>query len=234
MVVIRATVVCPHPPLLFRELAGSEDAALELRVACRDALSDVLAPAPDVVVLVGGAEQSAVWPPATPPGPEGFGRAGRPTAGLPLSLGVGRRLLDEVGWDRSVELRSVGWDAPADQVRRHADELAGRDEDIVLLVLGDGSARRGEKAPGYVDPRAFDFDEETRRALAEGDPAALLRQDPGLAEQLMAGGRAAFQVMAAAVQAEGGALTPRLHYSDDPFGVMYFVATWQQLSRGCR
>ncbi|HEU5043626.1 MAG TPA: hypothetical protein VFT75_05785 [Nocardioidaceae bacterium] len=224
---IRAAAVCPQPPLLFRELAGSQDAAEELRAACHRAVSQVLTATPDVVVVIGGDERTAVWDVALAPAPGGFGGpAGGRRDGLPLSLGVGRRLLEEAGWTGPVELRAVAWDADSAEVVRLGAGLAAHEDDVVLLVLGEGSARRGDKAPGYVDDRAFGYDAETRRALADGHPEGLLRQDPRLAHELMAGGRAAFQVMAAAVRAQGASPRAEVHYSDDPFGVMYAVATW--------
>lgn len=223
---IRAVAVCPQPPLLFRELAGTQDAAEELRATCHRAVSQVLTSAPDVVVVIGGAERTAAWDATLGPAPGGFGGPGR-RVGLPLSLGVGRRLLEETGWAGAVELRGVAWDAPREDVEALGEEQASREDDVVLLVLGEGSARRGDKAPGYVDDRAFGYDAETGRALAEGDPAALLAQDAWLADELMAGGRAAFQVMAAAVRAQGGTPQATVGYSDDPFGVMYFVVTWR-------
>jgi len=226
--VIRAAAVCPHPPLLFRELAGIQDAAQNLREACLNAVREVLTPAPDVVVAVGGDVASASWDPLLEPRPGGFGRAaGTSRGGLPLSLGVGRRLLADAGWTGPVELRAVAWDTSEAEVAGVAAELATRADDLVLLVLGEGSARRGDKAPGYVDDRAFGFDAETGRALGEGDPAGLLRQDARLADELMVAGRASFWVMAAAVQAQGRPVKANLGYSDDPFGVMYFVATWR-------
>ena len=225
---IRAVAVCPQPPLLFRELAGTHDAAAALRAACHRAVADVLAASPDAVVVVGGAEASASWDAALDPGPGVFGGPpGTARGRLPLSLGIGRRLLAEAGWAGPVELRGVAWDASQAEVEALGEELAARDGDPVLLVLGEGSARRGDKAPGYVDERAFGFDSETGRALAEGDPAGLLGQDAGLAGELMAGGRAALQVMAAAVRAQGGTPQATVGYSDDPFGVMYFVTTWR-------
>ena len=225
---IRAVAVCPQPPLLFRELAGTQDAAEELRAACHRAVSQVLTAAPDVVVVIGGDGRTAAWDATLGPAPGGFGGpAGGRRAGLPLSLGVGRRLLEEAGWAGTVELRGVAWDASLEDAEALGEEQASREDDVVLLVLGEGSARRGDKAPGYVDDRAFGYDAETGRALAEGDPAALLAQDAWLADELMAGGRAAFQVMAAAVRAQGGTPQATVGYSDDPFGVMYFVVTWR-------
>jgi hypothetical protein len=231
--VIAAVAVCPHPPLLFRELTGARDVAADLRAACLSAVSAVVSSAgghdPDRVLVVGGAESTAQWDPALPPHVSGFGTTGaRPAAGaLPLSLGVARRLLDEAGWRGAVELHTIAWDATAEDVTALADKLADRDERVALLAMGDGSARRGELAPGYIDERAFPFDEAVARALSDGDPAALLDTDPDLAAELMAGCRAPFAVMAAAVCAEGASTHADLLYRDDPHGVMYLVATWQ-------
>jgi hypothetical protein len=226
--VIRAAAVCPHPPLLFRELAGRDDAAGELRGACLTALRELLTPQPGLVVVVGGDDASRVWEPALTPRSDRFRSSGQHTGDeeLPLSLGVGRRLLEEAGWRGPVQLRGVAWDASADEVERQGGELAVLAGDTVLLVLGDGSARRGDKAPGYVDQRAFAFDEDTVQALRNGDAGALLRQDANLAAELMASGRAAFGVLAAAALAQGAAPRAAIHFQEDPFGVMYVVATW--------
>jgi hypothetical protein len=91
-----------------------------------------------------------------------------------------------------------------------------------LLVMGDGSARRSLKAPGYLDPRAAAFDAEVERAVRTGDLGALLRLDQALARDLMATGRPAWQVLAGAMQS----LTPvtEVLYCGDPFGVAYLVA----------
>lgn len=236
---ITAVAVCPHPPLLFRELSGQEDVAGDLRAACLSAITAATITDPDLVVIVGGAETTQSWDVRLAPDIAKFGTtAARPAgSGLPLSLGVARRLLDESGWRGAVELHSITWDASAAEVASLAERIAARDESIALLTLGDGSARRGDKAPGYLDARAFPFDEATGRALAEGDADALMHMDAALAKELMVGGRAAFAVMATAVHQtvvhqtgvhkEGAKPRTIVLYQDDPWGVMYYVATWQ-------
>jgi hypothetical protein len=89
--------------------------------------------------------------------------------------------------------------------------------------MGDGSARRGPKAPGHFDPRAAAFDAGVERAIRAGDLKALLAIDPALARSLMATGRPAWQVLAGALAAQATAAD--VHYADDPFGVAYLVAT---------
>ena len=94
-----------------------------------------------------------------------------------------------------------------------------------MLVVGDGSACRSVKAPGYLDTRAEPFDAATAAALAAADPRALLALDPALARELQAAGRAPWQVLAGAAGEDR--LTGELALSDAPYGVAYHVASWQ-------
>jgi aromatic ring-opening dioxygenase LigB subunit len=92
-----------------------------------------------------------------------------------------------------------------------------------LLVLGDGTACRSPKAPGYFDHRSAVFDAAVERAVRTGDLGAVMRIDPDLARELMATGRAAWQVLAGAMN--GSRLATEIRYYDDPFGVAYLVAS---------
>ncbi len=229
---ILAAAVCPHPPLLFRELNGRQDAVADLRATCREAVRDVVAGA-ERAVLVGGAETSRSWDPTLPPPVHRYGgsRFAAPGRGetLPLSLGVGRRLLDEAGWDGPVEVLSIAWDAPRADAEVLAGDLAGRAQRLAVLTLGDGSARRGPTAPAPLAARAVGYDDATAHALAEGDAQALLELDPQLAADLGVSGRAAFGVLGALALAHPGgpaAVVATLRHRDDPIGVSYFVATW--------
>ncbi len=115
-------------------------------------------------------------------------------------------------------------DAPADRMLGLGQGLAGLADRVGLLVMGDGSACRSLKAPGYLDERAEGYDAALARALGTADTAALAALDPGLAAELKAEGRAPWQVLAGA--AEGAGLTARLGYQDAPYGVGYLVASW--------
>lgn len=225
---IVGAAVCPHPPLLLRELTGGQDVAAPLREACHGALAELTKTAPDRVIVVGGAETTAEHTDEPVP-VRAYGGHGIRVAqaeALPLSLGVARRLLDEAGCTLPVELRSVAHDADEAEIAALADEIAGRRKRVGLLVMGDGSARRSAKAPGHLDERAFAFDDTVHRALSEGDTGALAALDPALAEELMVAGRAAWQVMAAAVDLEGGPVRAEIRHADDPFGVQYLVGVW--------
>jgi hypothetical protein len=97
-----AAAVCPHPPLLVPEVTGaSEDprpGAAELgrlRAACRDAVADLLAAAPDQLVVTGGAAHTTEYPAGVGGSLADFAvpftiGAG---SGLPLSLTIGKWLL---------------------------------------------------------------------------------------------------------------------------------------------
>jgi len=92
-----------------------------------------------------------------------------------------------------------------------------------LLVVANGSARRGEKAPGHLDPRSFDFDEQLETALGKGDAAALGDIDLSLADALLADGLGSLRSLVAFADAS---VTSTMLYAGDPYGVRYWVATW--------
>ena len=50
--------------------------------------------------------------------------------------------------------------------------------DAAVLVLANGSARRGEKAPGHLDSRAFGHDTVIERALTDGDRETFAASTP--------------------------------------------------------
>jgi hypothetical protein len=223
--VIVGAALCPHPPLLLREVTGLADVAGGLRAACRAAVAGLVATRPGVVVVV-GADGPPVTPAAFAPSPvltddlRDHARFARP-----LSLLVGERLLSEAGWGGRAVFEPVDDGASARDCGLRGARLAGSASRTALLVLGDGSARRGPKAPGYVDERAHGFDSTVLDALRHGDVETLRRLDPTLARDLLAAGRPAWQVLAGAL---AGTRSRRCEvlYADDPFGVQYLVCAW--------
>jgi hypothetical protein len=172
------------------------------------------APAPDAPAPEADAPDAAAPTPAA--------RAARPA--LPPGPGIGAYLLDQAGYHGERLIWSVSADEPVAGCRKLGADLAARDTSTALLVIGDGSARRGPRAPGHFDERAAAFDAQAERALRAGDIRALLDLDPGLARDLMATGRPAWQVLAGALEGCAG-LSVEVPYADDPFGVAYLVAT---------
>lgn len=229
--VITAAAICPHPPLLVRELGGSQDPLAELRGAAVTAVREVTSGA-ERVVVVGPDDRAGSWDASLPEDVRRFGTTGeRTTSGLPLPLAIGRRLLRDADWSGPVELRAVARHTDDDAVEAMAAELAARPDGTVVVLLGEGSARRGDSAPGYLDERAFSFDDCLATALADGDARALCDIDTDLAEDLMVFGATSFRILGALAlhqMARGGAEpSGELTYRADPFGVSYLVGTWR-------
>ncbi|WP_329115107.1 class III extradiol dioxygenase subunit B-like domain-containing protein [Streptomyces sp. NBC_01353] len=231
-----AAAVCPCPPLLVPEVAAGAAGELDAaRTACSDAVGLLAASRPDRLYVVGPADEGARGPfPAGSAGSfAGFGvdlsvTLGAGPAGerpLPASLAVAAWLLERTDWaDAPVEGLGVGEPLEPARCVSTGRELAATADRVALLVMGDGSACRTLKAPGYLDERAAAFDAEAAQALGAADVDALLALDENLAYELKVAGRAPWQVLAGA--AEGAELDGRLLYQDAPYGVGYFVAAW--------
>ena len=228
-----AAAVCPQTPLLVPQVAGGAAEELaDVRGACFDALNLLWAATPDLVIAVApGGETGARE--------ARFGGTFR-RFGVDLTVGddavdeccvgllVGRWLLDgcfpaaappREGWE-------IGPETEPEQCAEFGRALAGRSERVGLLIMGDGSARRSAKAPGYLDERAGPFDNGISRARGGADAAALAAVDPTDASALMAAGRAPWQVLAGAAEAGGRAWRGELLSYCAPYGVGYFSAFW--------
>jgi hypothetical protein len=230
---ITAAALCPCPPLLIRELTGQAEILPELRAACAAAVARLTAAAPDVIAVAGPDEGTGRWPAegeldlaAYAPALGTAARASRGTAArpaLPLSLGIGARLLDEAGYRGARACYGIGAQAAPAECLRVGAQIAASAPRVALLALGDGSARRSASAPGYLDERAGPFDAAVEQAVRDGDLAGLARLDPDVAARLLAAGRPAWQVLAGAL---GPATRPRTEvlYGSAPLGVTYLVA----------
>ncbi|MEU1311655.1 class III extradiol dioxygenase subunit B-like domain-containing protein [Streptomyces cinnamoneus] len=237
-----AAAACPCPPLLVPEVAAGAAPELDgLRAACLDAVAVLAAARPDRLVVLGPADVTRRGP--HPQGAAGsfrglgidldvrLGQAPQdagPADGsaLPQSLAVAAWLLERTQWTAApVEGLGVGEELETERCLAAGRELAGSAEErVVLLVMGDGSACRTVKAPGYLDERAEPFDAAAARALGAADTAALAALDAELAYELKAAGRAPWQVLAGA--GEGAGLSGALLYDEAPYGVGYYVAGW--------
>jgi len=274
--VLVAAAVCPHPPLLIpaatgaagttgngrassrragtrpdgagHDGAGHDGAAelRELRTACRAAVSALLAAGPDLLAMVGGAPENAVYAGPAAGSLRDFGiplTVGSGCPVLPLSLTVGSWLLEQAGSDRPgdrrppgrdrrcgaaryrLQLRAVAADLPPADCLRLGAEIAAQAPRVALLAMGDASARKAIGVHGAADPVAERYDAEVAAALAAADPARLASLDPALDDELIIAGRAAWQVLAGA--ADGAALRGQLRCAVAPYGVSYLVASWE-------
>src|SRR5439155_21636114 len=110
-----------------------------------------------------------------------FGAPGSPVPDpLPLPLAVGAALLA----DRPHRLLAVDGSAIA------------LPPDVDLLVVGDGTAKRTEKAPGHFDARALGYDEAVVAGLGSG---ALPDLDVELGHELLVSGLEVWRTVAASL-----------------------------------
>jgi hypothetical protein len=125
--------------------------------------------------------------------------------GTPVGHRVARHLLAGAGHAGEVV------DGPAGQPRP---------EDAVVLV-GNGSACRSEKAPGHLDERAFGLDAALGLTVREGAPPP---DDEALAEELWCFDLPVFRRLHGLVAGPAD-----VRHAADPYGVAYWVATWSRL-----
>ena len=221
-----AVAFCPCPPLLVPAVEGRPaPETTALRNACAEAVTALLQAAPDVVVVVGdGGAPGERFGPGDGGTLRGYGIAvdlpfdgwTRPGGHrVPLAHTVGTWLLDQACF-------------PGTRVGVGPADLDGLLRDLPapvgVLAMGDGSARRTAKAPGYLDPAAEPFDVRIATALATGDAAALADLDVVEGERLLAAGVATWRAVGAAFS--GRHVTARLRHDAAPFGVGYPVADW--------
>ncbi|MGY1841019.1 MULTISPECIES: hypothetical protein [unclassified Modestobacter] len=216
---------CPQAPVLLPVVAGAPSHALSvLRAAVSAAVQTVLDTGPQVVVVVGAGADGARFGPGDGGDLRGYGVdrevpfAGRVRPGgrrLPLPHVVGAQLLDDAG--HTGARLGVG---PADL----AGALADAPGPVGVLAMGDGSARRTEKAPGALDPAAPPYDAAVAAALAAGDAAALAGLDAAEGARLLVAGVPVWRAVGTALR--GRPVTAELRHDAAPFGVGYLVASW--------
>ncbi|MGH8940141.1 MAG: class III extradiol dioxygenase subunit B-like domain-containing protein [Actinomycetes bacterium] len=226
-----AAAVCPHPPLLVPGAgAGAAGELDDLRAACERAVGDLVGVDADLLVVVGdapavGPYPDGAWGSLRPYGVPADVPAGPGQPTLPLSLTLGRWLVDRAGGPASLLLFGVSADSSGARCRQLGRTLAERAPRVSLLAMGDGSARRSVKGPGYLDERAEPFAAAVATALREGDVDAIAGLDADLARELLAAGRAPWQVMAGAA-GDGEPWRGEVTYDAAPYGVTYLVASW--------
>jgi hypothetical protein len=230
--VLVTAAVCPHPPLLVPEVASGAAPELDdLRAACDEAVRRLAATGLDRLVVVGGDQVTRdhgidAAGSLRPYGLDLTLGAGEPV--LPLALTIGHWLLSRREPAAAVRPRfqGVAADAAPAECLRLGRWLAESAERVGLLVMGDGTACRTQKAPGYLDVRAESYDAEVAQALGDADAASLARLDPRMSRELRVAGRAAWQVLAGA--AGDGAFAADLLAAEAPYGIGYLVASWRR------
>ena len=167
----------------------------------------------------------------------GAARPTRPPIRVVLVPGVLALLPEYAGIEdpvadlRAACLGAVGWlgsdvtvltNGQGARVAEHLLAATTRDgAEPSYLVVGNGSARRTEKAPGHLHDGAHEFDAALGSALVAADGDALAALDRELAADLWA-------------DVEGIVALSKLpdlelvqvDYDDDPYGVQYWVIRW--------
>jgi hypothetical protein len=229
-----AVAFCPQPPLLVSEVGAGEPVAA--RAPSIAAVRWLAAqPIQRIVVLGTGATAGCFGPGAAGsfarygvdvavrlPSKPGTAQPSGPLP-LPLPLAVGAWLLSQ----SSCTAGAIG--ITCDENGELPSGLVALDEQDALLVMGDGSARRTEKAPGWLDDRAAGFDAQVGAALAAGDPDLLAAVDLDLGRDLLAAGAPAWR--AASRLLSGTTWQADVRYAEAPYGVGYLVATWSAPGR---
>jgi len=103
-----------------------------------------------------------------------------------------------------------------------------------LLVMGDGTARLGERAPGGADLDAARFDDRVAGRKQPGDAAGLAGLDLGDGERFLAAGVTPWRAAGALAAARPAPRVGRLMARSAPYGVSYLVATWTPAGQAAR
>ncbi|MEO6142716.1 MAG: hypothetical protein ABIP19_01945 [Dermatophilaceae bacterium] len=245
-----AVAIVPGPPAFVAELMGS--AAHELDDLRQTADSLVSRTVSDLIAASAASPSSSSLPAqlvVVGPGEPGefkavgsvaFGSFGRDVAipalvegeptepQLPTPLMVARYLASrDVDrhpehadlWASARWVTTSGAEATAlgDQVREDRAPVA-------LILVADGAACHGPKAPRAEDSRAHAFDDSVCAALASGEPGRLARIDVDLGHELGASGPQVWPVLSAAAGAKG---TGEVLWRGAPYGVGWAVAAWR-------
>ena len=247
--------VVPGPPAFVPELMGSAAPELdELREAADRAVSGVLealiarshgagrgsgaGPAQLVVVGPGACGE---FDAAGPVSFAGFGRdvvlpalvRGKPADPLlPTPIMVARYLAS-----RDIEAHpghgplwaGARWiTTSGDESAMVGQRLAADASDAGLILVADGAACHGPKAPRAQDDRALAYDESVWAALASGQPDRLAQIDAALGQELGANGYQVWPVLAAAYVPGAGPAIGEVLWAGAPYGVGWAVATWRR------
>jgi hypothetical protein len=249
-VLITAAVV-PGPPAFVGELMGS--AAQELD-GLRDATDRVVSRALcDLVTVLAGSPslgpasvQLVVVGPGQPwefnaAGPVSFASFGRDVvlpalvdghpgeSDLPTSIMVARYLASrDIAthpehaelWASARWITTSGADAKA-----LGEQLGAHGTGFGLILVTDGAACHGPKAPRAQDTRAKAYDDGVCAALATGQPSRLAQIDADLGDELGATGSQVWPVL---VGAAGSDRIGEVLWAGAPYGVGYAVASWRQ------
>ncbi len=225
---LSAIAIVPSAPVLVPELAGTAGDELADVVTAALAAAAFLPPR---WVVIGTGDVDAVLRPDAIGTFAGFGvdvpvrlspHAHR-AAAFPVCALLAAWLRGQTRPEATAQVRVHRSDHDADTAlahgRRLRAELDREPDPTGVLVVADGANTLTPAAPGGYHPSDADAQLALDDALANGDVAALT----ALPQQIL--GRVAFQVLAGLT--EPGPRSVKEFYRGAPYGVGYFVGTWQ-------
>jgi hypothetical protein len=249
--VLVTVAVVPGAPALVAELMGSAARELDdLRHAADSALSRAVAdliavtaspaasgPAVAQLVIVGAGETGEF----KASGPVSFGSFGRDVLVPALAEGGGSdpylpTPLMVAGYlasrdvaahpDRARLWAAARWVTTTGANARALGERLHQDSTLIGLVLvADGAACHGPKAPRAEDSRAKAYDDGVWAALASGRPGRLAEIPADLGLELEATGAQVWPVLLAS---DDSYWVGEVLWSGAPYGVGWAVASWRQ------
>lgn len=248
---LSSVVVVPGPPALVAELMGAAAHELDgLRQATdlvvSRAVSDLVAASTGSSLSGRALSRLLIVGPGQPgefdaAGPVTFGsfghgvtlpalvEGGQTDRELPTPLMVARYLASRdihahpehaELWASARWMTTRGADATA-----LGEELRADGSNIALILVADGAACHGPKAPRAKDSRAAAYDDEVWAALASGQPGRLAQIDADLGHELGATGPQVWSVLLSAADGEGAG---EVLWRGAPYGVGWAVASWRR------
>ena len=121
-------------------------------------------------------------------------------------------------WASARWMTTSGGDASA-----LGDQLGTGSARLGLILVADGAACHGPKAPRAQDLRAQTYDDAVCAALASGQRSRLAGVDADLGDELGATGSQVWPVLVAAAGGDG---TGTVLWTGAPYGVGWVVASW--------
>lgn len=124
---------------------------------------------------------------------------------------------------------SARWITTSDGDANAVGKQLGADVSRVgLILVADGAACHGPKAPRAQDARAPAYDKAVCAALASGQPSRLAQIDTDLGDELGASGSQVWPVLVAAAGAAGWDGVGEVLWAGAPYGVGWAVASWRR------
>ena len=222
--VITAVAFVPSTPMMIPAVAsGAAHELDQMRQIAVNAVADVVVGA-DAVLVVGAGDDSRLI---------NSGVGSMRGFGVPVDVTLGDDAETEIGLAGTIGLwlvQQTQWQGPLAVLEvcgppgTELQQVVQAPRATALIVVGDGSAARTEKAPGYLHRDAEAFDRDVQAALIAGDPASLAQLEVDRARRVMAAGVDAWHALANALA--GSTITAQSFYAEAPYGVGYFIAAW--------